>query len=294
MINPFMSRGTTSEENLLESLIIESIQAWGIDFYYIPRTLVSPDGILREDRLSKFQNAYKIEMYLETPEGFESQGAFIDNLGFGMDFSTTLTVSRKRWEELVASDEKSILQNRPAEGDLIYFPITKSLFEIKFVEHQDPFYQLGRLYSYKLQIATFDYSSEDIETGIEDIDDFESLRTYSIDPTETNFGEVTAIEMSNYGENYTHAEVTITGDGTGAAALAEVSGGRVASISIYDAGEGYSEAPTVTITGDGTGAVATATISTNIDKQSRTGNNNSFDDFADEIIASSNNDYGSI
>ena len=178
--NVYFSHGTKNEQYLLEDLIIESISIWGSDFYYVPRTLVGKDEILGEDRLSKFKNAYPIEMYLETVDGFEGQGAFIQKFGLMMEQSATLTVARRRWEQLVGQYGQTQLPNRPAEGDLLYFPLTKGLFEIKFVQHQDPFYQIGKLSVYKLSVELFQYSSEKIETGVEDIDAFESLKTLDV------------------------------------------------------------------------------------------------------------------
>lgn len=179
--NVYFSHGTKNEQYLLEDLIIESISIWGSDFYYIPRSLVAKDEILGEDRLSQFKNAYPIEMYLETVDGFEGQGAFIQKFGLMMEQSATLTVARRRWEQLVGQYGQSQLPNRPAEGDLLYFPLTKGLFEIKFVQHQDPFYQIGKLSVFKLSVELFQYSSEKIDTGVEDIDAFETLKTLDVE-----------------------------------------------------------------------------------------------------------------
>lgn len=177
MSNVYFTHGTRNEQYLLEDLIIESISIWGQEFYYIPRTLVAKDDILGEDRLSKFKNAYRIDMYLETVDGFEGQGAFIQKFGLMMEQSATLTVARRTWERLVGKHE-TIIPGRPAEGDLLYFPLTKGLFEIKFVDHQDPFYQLKNLYVYRLQVELFQYASEKIETGIDEIDVFETIKSF--------------------------------------------------------------------------------------------------------------------
>lgn len=178
MPNVYFSHGTKNESYLLEDLVIESISIWGQEFYYIPRTLVGKDDILGEDRLSQFKNAYRIDMYLESVNGFEGQGAFVNKFGLMMEQSATLTVARRTWERLVGRHSNTIIPNRPAEGDLLYFPLTGGLFEIKFVEHQDPFYQLKKLYVYRLEVELFQYSSEVIDTGVEEIDVFESLKTF--------------------------------------------------------------------------------------------------------------------
>lgn len=180
MPNVYFTHGTRNEQYLLEDLIIESISIWGQEFYYIPRTLVAKDEILGEDRLSEFKNAYPIDIYLETVDGFEGQGAFIQKFGLMMEQSATLTVARRTWERTVAKHGGTILPNRPCEGDLLYFPLTKGLFEIKFVEHQDPFYQLKKLYVYRLQVELFQYASERMDTGIKDIDVFETLKTEEV------------------------------------------------------------------------------------------------------------------
>jgi hypothetical protein len=180
MPNVYFTHGTKNEQYLLEDLIIESISIWGQEFYYIPRTLVAKDDIFGEDRLSQFKNAYNIDMYLENVDGFEGQGAFIQKFGLMMEQSATLTVARRSWERLVGKNGTAVIPNRPAEGDLLYYPLTKGLFEIKFVEHQDPFYQLKKLYVYRLQVELFQYSSEKIDTGIEAIDVFETLKTFDV------------------------------------------------------------------------------------------------------------------
>jgi hypothetical protein len=178
MPNVYFSHGTRNEQYLLEDLIVESISIWGQEFYYIPRTLVAKDNILGEDRLSEFKTAYPIDMYLESVDGFEGQGAFIQKFGLMMEQSATLTCARRTWERTVGKHGTTILPARPCEGDLLYFPLTKGLFEIKFVDHQDPFYQLKKLYVYRLQVELFQYSSEKMDTGIAAIDVFESLKTF--------------------------------------------------------------------------------------------------------------------
>jgi hypothetical protein len=104
----------------------------------------------------------------------------IQKFGLLMDQSATLTVARKRWTDLIGIHGTTHLPNRPNEGDLIYYPLTKGLFEIKFVKHQEPFYQLGRLYTYKLDVELFQYSSEKIDTGIPEVDVFENLKSFDV------------------------------------------------------------------------------------------------------------------
>lgn len=178
--NSYFTQGTVGEQDLIEDLIIESLKIYGKDFLYIPRTRVSTDKIFGEDRLSKFEYAYPIEMYFDNITSFAGQGAMIQKFGLLMDQSATLTVARKRWNELVGVHGTTYLSNRPVEGDLIYYPLTKGLFEIKFVKHQEPFYQLGKLYTYKLDVELFQYSSERIDTGIPEVDAFENLKSFDV------------------------------------------------------------------------------------------------------------------
>ena len=178
--NPYFTQGTTNEQDLIEDLIIESLKIYGKDFLYIPRTQVSTDRIFGEDRLSKFEHAYPIEMYFDNIESLAGQGAMIQKFGLLMDQSATLTVARKRWTELIGRFGNTHIPTRPNEGDLIYYPLTKGLFEIKFVKHQEPFYQLGRLYTYKLDVELFQYSSEKMDTGIPEVDVFENLKSFDV------------------------------------------------------------------------------------------------------------------
>jgi len=206
----YFSNGIRSEQLLYEDIIVESISIYGQDFYYIPRTLIGKDEILGEDRLSQFKHAYGIEMYLETVNGFEGQGAFIQKFGLMMEQSATLTVARRKWEQLIGQHGRTILPNRPSEGDLLFFPLTGGLFEIKFVTHQDPFYQAGKLYVYKLQVELFQYSSEHIQTGNSSIDVFETLKSF--DDTKVPNGTVTEIKITNKGAGYATAPTVKLGE----------------------------------------------------------------------------------
>jgi hypothetical protein len=197
----FFSHGTKNEQYFHEDLIVESLHIYGQNFFYIPRTLVAKDEILGEDRLSKFKSAYQIEMYLENVDGFDGQGAFIQKFGLMMEQSATLVVARRRWQQLVGRFGDTIIPQRPCEGDLIYFPLTDALFEVKFVTHQDPFYQIGKLYVYKLQVELFQYASEKLQTGVAEIDVFETLKTFDTDIIQN--GTVTSIKIVSGGFGYT-------------------------------------------------------------------------------------------
>jgi len=142
---------------------------YGQDVYYIPRQLIAVDEILNED-YSRFVDAYAVEMYIETVDGFAGEGDLLSKFGVEIRDQATFVVSRRRWEQLVGVWNNQINNLRPNEGDLIYLPLSNSIFEIRFVEHEQPFYQLNNLPTYKLQCELFEYSQEEIETGIRDID----------------------------------------------------------------------------------------------------------------------------
>ena len=170
--------GTTAEQRLVEDLIIESLKIYGHDIYYMPRTLVNRDTIFDEDELSKFEQAYPLEMYMENVDGFGGDGELFQRFGLEVRDQVSFVLSRRRWQQLVdTSGGTFTLDDRPSEGDLLYFPKTRSLFEIKFVEFQDPFYQLGQIYVFRMQCELFEYSSEEIETGYGDIDQLEDDNT---------------------------------------------------------------------------------------------------------------------
>lgn len=161
--------GEVSEQNLIEDLILESIQIKGFDLYYIPRKIMNLDPLFMEDPVSRFENAYPIEAYLETVNGF-GENDILSKFGIQLNDSGTFVVSRRRWEQLIGSRSDAQLPNRPAEGDIVYFAKTNSFFEIKKVEYSNPFYQLGKVYVYKLQVEVFQYSSEVFDTGVIQID----------------------------------------------------------------------------------------------------------------------------
>ena len=174
--------GTTNEQRLLEDLIIESIKIFGHDVYYLPRTSEMQDDVLGEDVLSQFENAYPVEMYIKNLDGWEGDSELFTKFGIQTTHQATFVISRRRWEEVVGSNPDELLQlpNRPAEGDLIYLPKTNSMFEIKFVQHLDPFYQLGKFHIYSMQCELYQYSSEQFNTGVQDIDAFETALTQNV------------------------------------------------------------------------------------------------------------------
>ena len=154
----------------MEDLIIECLKIYGFDVYYIPRVSVAQDDIFTEDALSKYTHAYPLEMYLSNVMGFEGEGDLLTKFGLEIRDTATFIVSQRRWSEVVGSSGNVQLTTRPAEGDVLYFPITKSYFEIRRVEVKDPFFQVGKLYVFKLECELMQFSSERFETGVTEID----------------------------------------------------------------------------------------------------------------------------
>jgi len=155
------------EQTLIEDLVIESIKIYGIDAWYIPRTLVAKDDILNEDDLSTFNDAYMAEMYIKSVDGFEGEGDFLSKFGLQIRDSVTLTIARRTYESEVGTLEAN---RRPLEGDLIYLPLNNKVFEIQHVEHESIFYQMGSLQTYDLRAELFEYSGERFSTGYDFID----------------------------------------------------------------------------------------------------------------------------
>lgn len=158
------------EQQLIDDLVVESIRIYGHDLYYLPRTLVKVDSVLTEDTISEFNGFYMLEMYIKNVEGFGGQGDFLSKFNLQINDTVTFTVSRRVFSEEVGSYTSQV---RPKEGDLIYFPLNKKLFEIKFVEHEAIFYQMGSLQTFDIQCELFVYNNEKLNTGIKEIDDIE-------------------------------------------------------------------------------------------------------------------------
>lgn len=208
--NQYFSLGARSEQNLYEDVIIESLRIYGHDVYYIPRTIVNEDSIFNEEALSKFGKAYMIEMYVESVDGYEGDGNLLSKFGLEVRNQISFVLSRRRWNDLIGKfgNEPNELI-RPNEGDLIYLPLVKGLFEIRYVDGDTPFYQLQNMPTYKLTCELFEYSNEAIDTGVAEVDSFE-----------TNFANRTTLSLGigtgTYitGENVTQdvSGITVTGE----------------------------------------------------------------------------------
>lgn len=163
----FENYGNSMEQTLIEDLIIESIKIYGIEVYYIPRTLGAKDDLLNEDDLSTFNDAYLIEMYIKNIDGFEGEGDFLSKFGLQIRDSMTMTVAIRVFDAEVG---KYTEQVRPKEGDVVYFPLNGKMFELQHVEHEAIFYQMGSLQTYDLRMELFEYSGERFNTGVAEID----------------------------------------------------------------------------------------------------------------------------
>ena len=187
------------EQYLIEDLVIESIKIHGHDIYYITRTAGAVDDVLNEDDLSEYKRADFIDMYIKNFDGFEGEGDFLSKFGLEIRDEMTLTIARRTFELDVATYTGN---DRPLEGDLIYFPLNKKMFEVKFVEHEPVFYQMGALQMYDLRCEMFEYSQETFSTGVSEIDTlfagFETTSNTSIEFIETqdSFADNSTIETA--------------------------------------------------------------------------------------------------
>jgi len=176
--NYYIRDNVRSEQNLYEDIVIESLKIYGQDVYYLPRDTVFEDRIFGDEIPARYNSSYKIEMYIDNIEGFDGEGDLFTRFGVEIRDEATFVVSRRRWDQTVGGDN-DINSERPREGDLIYLPLSKSMFQITHVEHELPFYQLANLPVFKCRAQLFDYNSEDFDTGIEEIQDIEKDHAYT-------------------------------------------------------------------------------------------------------------------
>ena len=275
---PTYYSGYSGEQNLVQDLVDEQIKLFGSDIYYMPRTILK-DNTLDDIIYSKYESQFQIEMLLENVTGFGETSEFISKFGLRITDEVKFRVSTRRWDE--ASDGYDLtVDGRPNEGDLLYFPLTKDLYEIKFVEREQPFYQMGKLQFYTMTAEIYEVGSDSIETGVAEIDVIETTQSSSIklfmDPggtgdfvvgeeivgdeflakataTIASGGAVDGVVMTDTGLYYNQAlppSVTFSGGGatTDATGTATVSAtGLITGIVITDGGAGYTSEPTVTI-----------------------------------------------
>ena len=240
MLNPFFQQGSKQEQGLIQDIINEQLRMYGVEVYYLPRKYVTERTVIKEVIESEFDNAYPIEAYVENYDGYGDNTTILSKFGIQATNEITLIISQERYHNyispLISGKTNIKLSTRPKEGDLIYFPLGDRLFEIKFVEHEKPFYQLQKNYVYVLKCELFRYEDEVINTGIDDIDD----ALEGIDST-TGVGENGQIYI---GRTQT---LTLVGSGTTALATAAVVNGGIRFITVTNRGGGYTSIPKVGI-----------------------------------------------
>ena len=303
MLNPFFLQGSKSEQGLIQDLINEQLRMYGVEVHYLPRKYITEKTVMREVIESSFDRSYPIEAYVENFDGYGDNTTILSKFGIQALNELTIVISRERFEEYITpliKDQANIkLSTRPKEGDLIYFPLGDRLFEIKFVEHEQPFYQLQTNYVYTLKCELFRYEDEVIDTGVDFIDDIlsgssgsgistislgavQKLNMIGAGVTATAIttivnGGIRFFTVTNRGGGYTHApRVAISsapsGGVTGIGSATLISGivvcaenvnpaaKSVQSVEVINPGVGYTIAPQVLFFGDGVGAAATSTI----------------------------------
>ena len=298
-LNPFFLHGTSSEQRLVQDLINEQLKMYGVEVVYIPRKFVNKKTIIEEVTSSRFDDNFAIEAYLNNFDGYSGQGDILTKFGVSLKDELLITISKERFEDFIApflgalddgtEESDIILSSRPREGDLIYFPLGERLFEVKFVEHENPFYQLGRNYVYELKCELFEYEDEIIDTSIDEIDTQVKEEGYittlnligvgiTASATSSILGSVPSgyvkeIFINNDGSGYTSTPVVAIStspagtslDNATAVAITTVRGGirSVERIYLTNAGAGYVTPPSITISGGGgVGAAATCSIET--------------------------------
>ena len=252
VLNPFFQQGSKSEQSLVQSLINEQLKIYGVDVHFMPRKYVSSDSVLREVSASSFEDAYPIEAYIDNFDGYGDNPTLLSKFGIEQTNEITLIISKERFENyispLMKNEENIKLSTRPKEGDLIYFPFGDRLFEIKYVEHEKPFYMLKNTYVYELRCELFRYEDEVIDTGVDEIDD-------TLEATE-------GVDGADYVIGTTQ-KLTLIGDAVQATAETTQVHGGIQFVTVTNRGSGYKFAPRVAISSAPAGGVtgiATASL----------------------------------
>ena len=237
-LNPFFQQGSSGEQSLVQSLINEQLKMYGVEVHYMPRKFVSEKSILKEVVQSKFDDAYPIEAYIDNFDGYDDMPSTLSKFGIQATNEVTLIISRERFESYISplmKNESNIkLSTRPKEGDLIYFPLGDRIFEIKYVEHEKPFYQLRDTYVFKLTCELFRYEDEVIDTGVDEIDD-------TLEAVEGADGEEFLIGAGGT------QKLTLVGTASQATASIGIVNGGIQQIFLSNRGKGFTFAPRVAI-----------------------------------------------
>ena len=237
-LNPFFQQGSSSEQSLVQSLINEQLRMYGIDIHYMPRKYVDEKTIMKEVTSSRFDDAYPIEAYIDNFDGYGDNPTMLSKFGITATNEVTLIISKERYETyispLMKNEDNIKLSTRPKEGDLIYFPLGDRIFEIKYVEHEKPFYQLRNTYVYELRCELFRYEDEVIDTGVDEIDD-------TLEAIPGADGEDVLIGASGT------QKLTLVGTAVQATAETGILNGGIQYISLSNRGNSYTYAPRVAI-----------------------------------------------
>jgi len=247
MLNPFFLQGSNSEQNLIQDLINEQLRMYGVEVHYLPRKYITEKTVIREVIESEFTDAYPLEAYVENYEGYSDNTTLLTKFGIQSSQEINFIISQERFETYIApliQNKPNIkLSKRPKEGDLIYFPLGNRLFEIKFVEHEKPFYQLQKNYVYVLKCELFRYEDEVIDTDIDEID-------------EILIGETDNLNDTNNPILGNTQTLTLVGVGvTATAVVGIVTFGGIRSINVSNRGGGYTSIPIVGISSAPSGGV---------------------------------------
>jgi len=288
-LNPFFLQGSYGEQRLVQELINEQLKIYGVEVTYIPRKFVRKQTIIEEIQSSTFDDNFLLEAYINNFDGYSGAGDIMTKFGVSIRDELSLTISKERFEDFISvfledmDDEEITVSSRPREGDLIYFPLGQRIFEVKFVEHEQPFYQLGKNYVYELKCELFEYEDEVIDTTVDEISEVLDQTGYIIDLRLFSGGSnanasvsigssyVRQIFLNDDGSGYTSTPtVTFSSPPTGFTTATAVaitttrnSITSVKEILLTNAGSGYTVAPTISITGGGgSGAAATCSINT--------------------------------
>ena len=270
--NSFFTQGTTGEQDLVGSLVTEQIKMFGKDVYYIPRTLVNRDSVFEEDSLSAFNGAYLIEAYIEDATGFRGDGDMFSKFGVRISDQVTFIISRERFTAAVDDNAQLIVEGRPNEGDLIHLPMANKTFEIQFVEHEVPFYQLGKVHVWGLRCELFEYSDEDFNTGVAEID-----------AVEVNFANAVTINVADGGTADFVAGEIVTGGSSNVTSEVKSWNSATRQLIVFNRSGMY--AIPETLTGNTSGAAWTsATYNTLNNMNSDTDQNFTLETQADAIL----------
>ena len=299
MKNLYFSDKIRSEQKLYEDIVIESLKIYGQDVYYLPRDLVNEDTILGDDPVSSFNSAHKVEMYIENTEGFDGEGDLFTRFGVEIRDEATFIVSKRRWEQQIKQFDIELTAVRPREGDLIFLPLSKSFFQISHVEHEQPFYQLSNLPVFKLRCQLFEYTGEDMDTGL-DITDQVTGKVESLDDLERKYAYKYVLSLTSFtGNPFQVGEVITTpcGDTTmrGEVAQFRDSDDKLSIIHAgADDGKYHTFATGQTITGLTTGSTGVISLVVEDNQLSENEQNSAFSSGADFIDFSESNPFGDV